>query len=59
VTEKFMTFAIGRLLNQPDDGAWIGYLSAKAQAAGGSLPSIIRTVVMSDAFRSRQPGAQM
>lgn len=59
VTEKFMTFAIGRLLDQPDDGAWIGYLSAKAQAAGGSLSNIIHTVVLSDAFRSRQPGAQM
>jgi hypothetical protein len=59
VTEKFMTFAIGRLMLQPDDGQWIGYLSAKAQATDGSLPSIIRSVVMSDAFRSRQPGVQM
>src|SRR5450432_3795050 len=59
VTEKFMTFAIGRLLDQPSDGEWIGYLSAKATATDGSLPSIIRSVLMSDAFRSRQPGVQM
>ena len=59
VTEKFMTFAIGRLLDQPSDGEWIGYLSAKATATDGSLPSIIRSVMMSDAFRSRQPGVRM
>jgi hypothetical protein len=59
VTEKFMTFAIGRLLLQPADGQWIGYLSSRAMAGDGSLPSIIRTVVLSDAFRSRKAGAQM
>jgi hypothetical protein len=59
VTEKFMIFAIGRLLDQPNDGQWVGYLSARAQATDGSLPSIIRTVVLSDAFRSRQPGVSM
>jgi hypothetical protein len=59
VTEKFMTFAIGRLLLQPSDGQWIGYLSARAMATDGSLPSIIRTVLLSDAFRSRKAGAQM
>jgi Protein of unknown function (DUF1592)/Protein of unknown function (DUF1588)/Protein of unknown function (DUF1587)/Protein of unknown function (DUF1595)/Protein of unknown function (DUF1585) len=59
VTEKLMTFAIGRLLVQPDDGQWIGYLSARAQATDGSLRSIIRTVLLSDAFRSRQPGVRM
>ena len=59
VTQKFMIFAIGRLLNQPNDGAWIGYLTARAQATDGSLASIIRTVLLSDAFRSRLPGVQM
>ncbi|MES1208612.1 MAG: DUF1585 domain-containing protein, partial [Pseudomonadota bacterium] len=59
VTEKFMTFAIGRLLTQPDDGKWIGFLSARAQGADGSLPSIIRAVLTSDAFRSRQAAARM
>jgi hypothetical protein len=59
VTEKLMTFAIGRLMLQPDDGQWIGYLSAKAMATDGSLSSLVRAVVMSDAFRSRQPGVQM
>jgi hypothetical protein len=59
VTQKFMIFAIGRLLDQPSDGQWIGYLASRAQATDGSLPSIIRTVLLSDAFRSRQPGVRM
>lgn len=59
VTEKVMAFTIGRLLDQPDDGNWISYLSARAKAADGSLPTILRTVLMSDAFRSRQPGVRL
>jgi len=54
LTLKFMTFAIGRLLNQPDDKAWVTYLSGSARSAGDSLKSMIRTVVLSEAFRSRQ-----
>ncbi len=57
VTQKFMTFGIGRLMNQTDDGSWIGYLSAKAQSTDGSLQSVIRSIVMSDAFRSRIAGS--
>lgn len=56
LTEKFMTFAIGRLLDQPDDAQWVGYLSGQAQLGDGSLRSIIRSVVLSDSFRSRQSG---
>jgi hypothetical protein len=59
VTEKFMTFGIGRLMNQADDPQWISYLSAHAQATDGSLRSVIRQVLMSDAFRSRMAGALM
>jgi len=54
LTRKFMTFAIGRLLNQKDDGAWVTYLSGNARSAGDSLKNMIRAVVMSEAFRSRQ-----
>ncbi len=57
VTKKFMTFAIGRLLNQSDDVAWASYLSGRSLAAGGSLSSVIRTVLLSDGFRSRQQQA--
>jgi hypothetical protein len=54
VTRKFMTFAVGRLLNQRDDAAWVSYLSGRAAGAGGSLKAIIRTVMLSEGFRSRQ-----
>jgi hypothetical protein len=54
LTNKFMTFAVGRLLNQRDDGAWVNYLANRSIASGGSLKAIIRTVMLSDGFRSRQ-----
>jgi hypothetical protein len=54
VTRKFMTFAIGRLLNQADDTSWVSYLAGRSQAAGGSLPASIRAVLLSDTFRARQ-----
>ena len=54
VTRKFMTYAIGRLLNQPDDTAWASYLAGRSQAEGGSLPALIRAVLLSDSFRARQ-----
>ena len=57
VTRKFMTFAIGRLLNQKDDSAWVSYLANRARPApeiAGNLRGLIRTVMLSDAFRSRQ-----
>ena len=54
LTRKFMTFAVGRLLNQRDDGAWVSYLSGRAMSSGGSLKTIIRTVMLSEGFRSRQ-----
>ena len=49
-----MVFAIGRLLNQRDDDAWVSYLAGNARSAGGSVKSIVRSVVLSEAFRSRQ-----
>jgi hypothetical protein len=54
VTQKFMTYAIGRILNQPDDSAWVSYIAAQSRSAGGSLRQIIKAVLVSNAFRSRQ-----
>jgi hypothetical protein len=56
VTEKFMTFAIGRLITHSDDAPWLDSLSAQAKTSGGGLSNIIRAVLLSDAFRSRQAG---
>jgi hypothetical protein len=58
-TNKFTTFATGRLMDQKDDPNWISYLSWKlTQAPIASWPTLIRTVLMSDAFRSRTPALQ-
>lgn len=54
VTKKLATFAIGRLMNQPDDSKWISYLSWKAsQPKAASVPGLVRAIIVSDAFRSR------
>lgn len=60
-TQKFTTFAVGRFLDQPDDARWIDYISATAAAGAStkSLPAIIRTVLLSEIFRSRQPVVPM
>ena len=56
LTKKFMTYAGGRLLSRDDnDEGWVEQLSARAQAEGGSLRSVIRTVLLSEPFRSRVP----
>jgi hypothetical protein len=59
LTEKFMTFAMGRLWDhkQPLDMSWIDYLSHEALLLNGTFDGIVRTVLMSDTFRSRQPAA--
>ena len=57
VTNKFMTFSIGRLLSQAPDEQWVQHISGLAMRGDGSLPSVIRAVLMSQAFRSRQPRA--
>jgi hypothetical protein len=54
VTKKLATFSLGRLMNQADDPQWVSYLSWKAgQSQPASLPVLLRTIIMSDAFRSR------
>jgi hypothetical protein len=60
LTHKFSIFALGRLMNQKDDTSWISYLTWKAsQSPVASLPALIRTLVLSEAFRSRNPSAPM
>jgi hypothetical protein len=57
LAEKFTMFAVGRFLNQPDDARWVDYIaaSAGAQSSVKSLTSTIRSVLLSEIFRSRQP----
>jgi hypothetical protein len=54
VTEKFMTYALGRFLDQPDDALWIKQTTERAVQGGGGLKVMMRELFMSEAFRSRQ-----
>jgi hypothetical protein len=57
VTKKFFTYAGGRLLGSSrTDDAWVEHVSTLAEEAdGGSLRSVIRSVLLSEPFRSRVP----
>ncbi len=55
VTEHFVTYSIGRLLDGKEDRKWVAYLTEEAGAGNASLKSIIKTVVLSDPFRRRAP----
>ncbi len=60
ITKKFLTYAGGRLLDTRPDYAWIEHLTSVAQTTGGgSLRSVIRTVLLSEPFRSRVPSARL
>jgi hypothetical protein len=58
ITKKFATYALGRLMNQSDDAKWVSYVAWRAsQSPVNSLPALVRSLVLSDAFRSRVPAA--
>ena len=54
VTRNLMTFALGRYLDQRDDPVWIAHLGGTTRDTGGKLGFLVRTLFMSEAFRSRQ-----
>ena len=53
LTKHFMTYSIDRVLKGNVDEAWAQYLTQQAVAEGGSLRSIIKNVILSEAFRRR------
>lgn len=56
VVQKFLIYAGRRPLSGKGDQGWVTYSADLAeQADGGSLRSIVRTVLMSDPFRRRVP----
>jgi hypothetical protein len=58
IAKKFATYSIGRLMVQSDDPSWISYFVWKAsQSQVTSVPALIRSIVLSDAFRSRKPAS--
>jgi hypothetical protein len=54
VTRNLMTFALGRYLDQRDDPVWIAHVGGTTRDSGGKLGVLVRTLLMSEAFRSRQ-----
>lgn len=55
VTQKFMTYALGRVFSTKDD--WRKFLTQELRPKDGSLRTILREVLLSDAFRTRQAGS--
>jgi hypothetical protein len=54
LTEKWMTFALGRFIDQTDDDTWIRHLAGNVLDRRGTVGDLIRGLLMSEAFRSRQ-----
>lgn len=57
VAKKLMTFALGRFINQADDSVWTAHLSGTVRDSGGNFGALVRGLLMSEAFRSRQTTA--
>jgi hypothetical protein len=54
ITKNFMVYALGRRLDQPDDSAWIAHVAGTTRDQGGSVDTLVRVLVSSEAFRARQ-----
>ena len=54
ITHKFMTYALGRIVSHKDP--WLHYLVDQIDPETTSFRSILREVLLSDAFRMRQAG---
>jgi hypothetical protein len=54
ITRNLMTYALGRYVDQRDDPTWIAHLGGTTRDNGGKLGVLVRTLLMSEAFRSRQ-----
>jgi hypothetical protein len=54
VTRNLMTYALGRFLDQPDDAVWVAHVAGKTRDGDGRLGTLLRTLLTSETFRSRQ-----
>ena len=54
VTQNLMTFTLGRYVDQRDDPLWVAHLAGTTRDSGGKLGVLVRTLLKSEAFRSRQ-----
>jgi hypothetical protein len=54
VTRNLMTFVLGRYIDQPDDNVWIAHIAGRTRDADQRLGTLLRTMLTSESFRSRQ-----
>jgi hypothetical protein len=54
VTQKFMTYSLGRVFAHKDD--WLKYQIQELEVGDGSFRTSLRQILLSDAFRNRQAG---
>lgn len=52
--EQLMTYALGRSFHGPDGVAYVAALRERAATDGGTVDALLRTVVTSEAFRTRR-----
>jgi hypothetical protein len=54
VTRNLMTYVLGRYIDQPDDNVWVAHIAGSTRDADGRLGTLLRSMLASEAFRSRQ-----
>jgi hypothetical protein len=54
LAKNLMTFVLGRYLDQRDDAVWVSHVAGTARDEGGTLATLVRSLLRSEAFRSRQ-----
>jgi hypothetical protein len=54
VTRNLMTYVLGRYIDQPDDNMWIAHIAGKTRDTDGRLGTLLRSMLTSESFRSRQ-----
>jgi hypothetical protein len=54
VTRNLMTFVLGRYIDQPDDNVWIAHIAGRTRDTDKRLGTLLRTMLTSESFRSRQ-----
>jgi hypothetical protein len=53
-TQQLLTYALGRGFEDGPGSAYVEELTRRARAAGGTWPALVRTIVASEAFRTRR-----
>ncbi len=54
VTRNLLTYVLGRYIDQPDDNVWIAHIAGKTRDTDGRLGTLLRSMLTSESFRSRQ-----